>query len=151
MGFSGRYMAAHLLLPRLVASAGARRVLDAVEQKDEAYFVPVWMEAGFRFRPSFVHAQHAGYRFGVLTLPKPQEMTEAYLGLVAGKLDASDFGRYFTLEHSINFATPSEAATVIGEWRDGTHFNHGPGPRPTGDLSSVAWELVQAVVPRLLG
>src|SRR4029079_10818141 len=97
---------AHLFLPRVVASAGARRVLDAIEQKEEGFFVPVWMEAGLRFAPSFVHAEHAGFRFGVPTFPKPQDVTEAYLGLVVGKADAVAFSRYFTLERTVSFTTP---------------------------------------------
>jgi hypothetical protein len=102
------------------------------------------MEAGFRFTPMFLHAIHEGFRFGVLTFPKPREMTEAYVGIVVGRPEDPTFLRYFLWEESVSLdGTPS---TVLGEWQESRHMNYGPGPAFRGDLVNDAWELTRRIL-----
>jgi hypothetical protein len=52
---SPRYLAEHLIMPRYLREKGAAAALDAVERNDADFFIPVWIEAGFRFSPRFFY------------------------------------------------------------------------------------------------
>jgi hypothetical protein len=124
--------------------------LRAIEYRDSQFFTPLWVEAGMRFTPNLLYADHEGYRIGVLTFPTPRDMTEAYMGAVVGRYDDPQFVRYFTWELSASLMT-QERVTVIGEWdAHGRHMNHGGGPLPSGNLPTDVWQFVQAAL-RTLG
>ena len=141
---SPRYLAAHLLMPRFLREQGAPAVLDAIERGNAEFFQPVWMEAGFRFttRPSY-RAQ-GGLRVGVLTLPMPREVTEAYLAAVIGKTADPAYLRYFLWEKSESLFD-DKPHTVISEWATSGHLNYGQGPPFTGDLAKDTDEFVARV------
>ncbi len=137
---SPRYFAEHFLMPRFLAERGAAAVLAAIEARDAEFFVPVWMEAGFRFTPTFLTTTHGAWSIGLLTFPKPKQMTEAYFGVVVGRADDASFLRYFLLEESV------QNTTVVGESREGRHVNYGQGPPFSGDLATDAWSFTQRVI-----
>jgi len=126
-------MAEALIFPRFLHEKGAAAVLDAIEREDDDFFIPVWMTAGFRFSPVLIHLDRGDLRIGVITMPMPREMTEAWLGAVVGKRSDPTYLRYFLLEMSIHVLDQTPA-TVIGEWAGSTHRNHGGGPLTTSDL-----------------
>lgn len=127
-------------MPRFLAERGAAAVLGAIEARDAEFFVPVWMEAGFRFTPTFLSTSHGAWRVGLLTFPKPRQITEAYFGAVVGRTDEPTFLRYFLLEESV------DKSTVVGESREGRHVNYGAGSAFTGDLATDAWSFTQRVL-----
>jgi hypothetical protein len=141
---SPRYLAAHLLMPRFLREQGASVVLDAIERGDADFFLPLWVNAGFRFttRPSY--SAHGGLRVGVLTLPMPREVTEAYLAAVVGKTAEPAYLRYFLWEKSES-VFDDKPRTVISEWAGTEHRNYGQGPPFTGDLTRDTGEFVARV------
>ena len=141
---SPRYLAAHLLMPRFLREQGASVVLDAIERGDADFFLPLWVNAGFRFttRPSY--SAHGGLRVGVLTLPMPREVTEAYLAAVVGKTAEPAYLRYFLWEKSES-VFDDKPRTVISEWAGTEHRNYGQGPPFTGNLTKDSGEFVARV------
>ena len=85
------------------------------------------------------------WRVGVLSLPKPNEMGEAYMCAFVAKKNDAAVTRFFTLEHDYVLATKSNR-TVIAE-KDGSRFTkHGEGPAITGDFSLDANAFCDAVI-----
>jgi hypothetical protein len=134
-----------MLMPAFLREQGAAAALNAIECGDDAFFIPVWMRAGIRFAPRFFHATHGEFRVGVLTLPMPREMTEAYLAAVIGKRGDPAFLRYFLWESS-DSASDQGSGTVIGEWAEARHSNYGPGPPFTGDLVNDRAAFIERVL-----
>jgi len=62
----------------------------------------------------------------LVTFPAANHAAEAFYAVIA-PLDPAESRRYITLEFSWNVLT-DHPTTVIGEWRTGSHLNHGPGP-----------------------
>jgi hypothetical protein len=144
-GPSPRYLAEHFIMPRFLRERGASACLDAIAAKDDAFFIPVWFEAGFQFRPMFLSSTHGPYRIGIMTFPRPRESTEAYVGVVVGRADDPAFLRYFLWEESISFT--GEPATVLGEWDAASkHLNYGAGPKFSGSFENDIAELTRQVV-----
>jgi hypothetical protein len=130
---SPRYLAEHMLMPRFLREQGAPAVLDAIERNDADFFIPVWMDAGFRFTPKLVYRTLGELRLGVLTLPTPRQTTEAYLAAVVGKTSDPSYLRYLLWEASERLSGDAPRS-VIGEWTESAHRNHGEGPPFTGML-----------------
>jgi hypothetical protein len=132
---SPRYVAEHLVMPRFLREQGAGAVLDAMERNDADFFVPVWMQAGFRFTPRlFYQAAPEGRRIGVLTLPMPRKPTEAWLAAIVGSASDAAYLRYFLWEQGDSGDGPPRS--VIGEWSGTIHRNYGGGPPFTRDLAN---------------
>ena len=129
-----RYVAAHLILPRFLREKGAGAVLDAIERNDGDFFIPVWMEAGFRFTPRFFHQAAGALRYGVLTLPMPRQPTEAWFAALVGSASDPGYLRYFLWEQGESL--DGGPRTVVAEWSATGHLNYGDGPPFTGDLST---------------
>lgn len=142
---SGRYLAAHILMPRFIRDRGVANVLAAIERDDRDFFIPVWFEAGFRFDTLLIYTQQAEFSIGIIGMPKPREMTEAYLVAVVGKPADPTFCRYFLWEQSIS-VLDNAPRTVLGEWDDTRHRNHGDGPPFTGDLANDCAKFMVAVI-----
>ena len=132
---SPRYLAEHLIMPGFLRERGAAAVLDAIERSDSDFFIPVWMQAGFRFSPRFMYRTTGELRIGAMTLPRPREATEAYFAAVVGKPADAAFARYFLLEAS-DSAADGATRTIVGEWAASAHRNYGAGPPFTGDLAT---------------
>jgi hypothetical protein len=84
-----------------------------------------------------------GYTIYIITMPPPENITEAYFAAIVHKdgelhepMKPSPSTRYFLLERS--FAHP-----VLGEWQNGTHLNLGEGPEPNLEaFANVVFEHV---------
>ena len=142
---SPRYLAAHLLLPRFLREQGAVTVLDAVERNDADFFIPVWMQAGFRFTSRLFHQSADGLRVGVLTLPMPREPTEAWFAAVVGSTSDPAYLRYFLWEKGES-VLDNRPRTVITEWAGSQHRNYGEGPPFAGDLAGDRAAFVARVI-----
>ena len=141
---SPRYVAAHLLLPRFLREQGAPAVLDAIERGDADFFQPVGSMRASASRPGRAIGRK-GLRVGVLTLPMPREVTEAYLAAVVGKTPDPSYLRYFLWEKSES-VFDDKPRTVISEWAGTEHRNFGQGPPFTGDLAKDSGEFVERAV-----
>ena len=130
---SPRYFAAHLILPRFVREKGATVVLDAIERNDADFFIPVWMEAGFRFTPRFLHHVAGNLKLGVLSLPMPRQPTEAWFAAIVASASDPAYLRYFLWEQGESL--DEKPRTVVAEWSGTGHLNYGDGPPFTGDLA----------------
>lgn len=135
---SPRYLAEHVLLPRFLKERGAAAVLSAMQGGDRNYFLPVWMEAGFRFQPRLEFGEVNGLRLGLMSFPSPREAAEAYLAVVVGKASDPAFLRYFLWERG-------EPGTFITEWKGSSHLNHGAGAAFTGSLEEDGFRFLQRV------
>ena len=141
---SPRYLAAHLILPRFVREKGAAMVLDAIERNDADFFIPVWMEAGFRFTPRFLHQITGNLRLGVLTLPMPRQPTEAWFAAIVASASDPAYLRYFLWEQGESL--DDKPHTVVAEWSATGHLNYGAGPPFTGDLAGDRGAFVARVM-----
>lgn len=140
---SPTFALAHVFLPNLVKLKGAATVVGVIERKEKFFFDAVWQQAHIEHAP-FLHAQQRDpYKIGVIDLPPPKEMGEAYwVGFVTKKTDPS-FGRYFTLERDYVLATKSDR-TLVCERVGQQHTKHFEGPPVTGDQEKDAAAFVDA-------
>ncbi len=136
---------AHVILPNVMKLKGASVVMSAMERRDVALFAHVWEQTGVTHTPQVVAKEHDAWRIGVMSLPKPNEMGEAFMcAFVAKKQDAA-IARYFTVENDYVLATKSHR-TLLCE-RDGTRMvKLGDGPVLTGDFATDANAFVDAIV-----
>jgi hypothetical protein len=142
---SPRYLAEHMIMPRFLRETGFGNALAAIQRRDADYFIPVWMKAGFRFSPTLLFTERGDWRVGVLTLPQPREITEAYLAAIVGRISDPTHGRYFLLETAESIADKRKH-TVLGEWNETRHGNFGEGPPFTGNLPSDQAAFVDRVL-----
>ncbi|HEU0037518.1 MAG TPA: hypothetical protein VFQ53_43200 [Kofleriaceae bacterium] len=134
MAMSPAYALAHVFLPNHTKLKGAATLISAIERKEKAFFDIVWSQAFVTHDPQ-IHAElREPYRIGVISLPPPKEMGEAYLAGWLVKRNDPAFWRYYTLEHDYVLAR-RENRTVLAE-RDGQkHSKHGDGPPVTGNFA----------------
>jgi hypothetical protein len=130
---SPRYIAEHMLMPRFVRESGYPTVMAAIQRRDADFFIPVWMQAGFRFSATLLFTERDDWRVGVITLPQPRAITEAYFAAVVCRISDPSYGRYFLWETAESIFDQRQY-TVIGEWKESSHGNFGEGPPFTGDL-----------------
>lgn len=141
---------AHVVLPNLMKLKGAATLVSAMERRETAMFEHVWTQTGVEHKAQVIAKEkdqggHGVWRFGVLSLPKPSEMGEAYMCVFVAKKNDAAITRYFTLEHDYVLATKS-TKTVIAE-KDGSRVTkHGDGPPITGDFQADANAFVDAVM-----
>ena len=135
---SRRYLAVHFLLRDFLREVGAARALDAIAGKDAEFFARVWIEAGFKFAPLFLHEAKDGWRLGLITLPAPRESTEAYVALVASSMTAPERHRYILWEKGSPSQFDGSAQTFLCEWTAVGHVTHDDGPPYTGQLERDA-------------
>lgn len=140
---------AHVVLPNLMKLKGASTLVSAMERRDVTAFAQVWSQTGVDHVPQVIakEREHQGvaWRIGILSLPKPNEMGEAYMCAFVAKKNDAAVTRYFTLEYDYVLATKS-TRTVIGE-REGTRTTkHGEGSPVTGDFQTDAAAFVEAIL-----
>src|SRR5262245_32450255 len=131
---SPRYLAEHLIMPRFLREKGAAAALDAVERNDADFFIPVWMEAGFRFTTRLFHQAAGDLRIGVLTLPMPRQPTEAWFASIVGAASDPASLRYLLWEQGESL--DGKPSTVVAEWPGSSHLNYGEGTPCTGALAN---------------
>ena len=135
---------AHIVLPNLMKLKGAPVVVSAIERRDVSVFQQVWQQTGVAHTPQVMAKERDEWRIGVLSLPKPNEMGEAYMcAFIAKKTDAA-ITRYFTLEHDYVLAT-KQTRTLVCEREGQRTVKHGDGPAVTGDFAADANAFVDAI------
>jgi hypothetical protein len=140
---------AHVVLPNLMKLKGASTLVSAMERRDVSAFAQVWSATGVEHTPQVIakELEHMGssWRIGVMSLPKPNEMGEAYLCAFVAKKNDAAVTRYFTLEYDYVLATKA-TRTIIAE-RDGSRSTkHGEGPAISGDFMKDASAFIEAIL-----
>ncbi len=135
---------AHTLLPNLVKLKGPTAFVMAVERKDKAFFAQTWQQAFITHDPKFFAATMANtdgtvtYRIGIVDLPDPKDMGDAYMvGSVVKKHDSA-FGRLFLLEKDWVMKTKRDKTTVTE--REGAGASGQRTVRADGPVLSGTWE-----------
>jgi hypothetical protein len=137
MAMTPTYALAHVFLPNLVKLKGAATIVGVIERKEKFFFDTVWSQAYVEHTPFILSATRDIYRIGVLDLPAPKDLGEAFFfGLVVSSKDPS-YGRMFTLEHDYVLAKKVDR-TLVCE-REGTrHTKHFDGPVLSGNKEADA-------------
>ena len=149
MAMTPTYALAHVFMPNLVKLKGAATVIGVIERKEKFFFDQVWGQAHVEHHPQMTAQDRGDFKVGVIDLPKPREMGEAFMvGIVAKKGDPS-LGRLFLLEHDYVLAKKADR-TVVTE-RDGTrHTKHFDGPVLTGTFETDANAFMDAFMELLI-
>jgi hypothetical protein len=139
---------AHVVLPNLMKLKGASSLVSAMERRDVSAFAQVWQATGSEHTPQVIAKEReqdgAVWRFGVMSLPAPSEMGEAYLcAFVAKKNDPA--ARYFTLEYDYVLATKT-TRTLMAEREGAKTTKYGEGPKVTGDFQADASAFIDAIL-----
>jgi hypothetical protein len=135
---------AHLVLPNLMKIKGASTLVGAMERGDVSPFNSVWEQTGVEHSAKCIAKEKDPWRYGVLSLPTPKEMGEAYMCVFMAKKNDAAMTAYFTLEYDYVLAT-KQARTVIVEMDGKSKTKHGEGPAVTGDFQTDAAAFIDAV------
>ncbi len=140
---------AHVILPNLMKLKTAPVVVSSMERRDVSMFASVWQQTGIDHTPQVAAKEKnetvtGSWRMGIMSMPTPSEMGEAYMVAFVAKKNDAGVTRYFTLEHDYVLATKA-TRTVVCE-RDGTRMlKRGEGPPITGDFQKDAGEFIVMV------
>ena len=136
---------AHVVLPNLMKLKGASVVVSAMERRDVSLFQPVWTQCGVEHTPQVLAKERGDWRLGILSLPAPKEMGEAFMCAFVAKKNDAAMTKYFTLEHDYVLATKSTRTTLCE--REGQRTRKiGDGPPITGDFTADAAAFIDAVM-----
>ncbi|HUS33426.1 MAG TPA: hypothetical protein VMZ53_33220 [Kofleriaceae bacterium] len=141
---SGLDTIAHVVLPNLMKIKGASTLVGAMERRDVSAFAPVWEQTGVEHEPQCISKEKDPWRYGVLSLPTPTEMGEAYMCAFMAKKNDASVTAYFTLVYDYVLKTKT-ARTMICEVERGSTTKIGEGPPITGDFQTDASAFVDAV------
>ena len=149
MAMTPEYALAHVFLPNLFKLKGAATIVGVIGRKEKFFFDAVWGQAHIEHLVFVLAQDREPYRVGVIDLPPPKELGEAFfVGFVANKKDPS-MGRYFTLEKDYVLKTKSDR-TLVCE-REGTkHTKHFDGPVLTGNKDTDAVAFIDAFMELLI-
>ena len=136
---------AHVVLPNLMKLKGAATLVSAMERRDTSPFAQVWQQTGVTHTPQVIAKEKNEYRIGVMSLPAPKEMGEAYLCAFVAKKNDPAVTRYFTLEYDYVLAT-KQSKTVVCEREGQRTAKKGDGPPHTGDFQADATAFVDAIM-----
>ena len=136
---------AHVVLPNLMKLKGASTLVGAMERRDLSAFTQVWSQTGVDHSPQAVAKEIDVWRIGVLSMPKPNEMGEAFMCAFVAKKNDAAITRYFTLEHDYVLATKS-TRTIVCEREGQRTVKHGDGPAVSGDFQADANAFVDAIM-----
>jgi hypothetical protein len=135
---------AHLVLPNLMKLKGASMLVSAMARGDVSPFAAVWEQTGVEHSPQSTAKERDPWRYGVLSLPTPTEMGEAYMCAFMAKKNDAAITAYFTLEYDYVLAT-KKTRTIIAETDGKSSTKHGEGPPVTGDFQTDAAAFIDAV------
>lgn len=135
------YLFAHRVVPAMFF-ADPLKFLDTLENNGEGLLNFLWGKIGQdmkeedRLEPEGLGFELRqlgnGVRVGVIRLPKPKGLSEAYLTAAvyqAAEGAQEERRRYFTLERGMTLR--GKLGTVLGEWEGvKNHLNFGDGPDP---------------------
>jgi hypothetical protein len=139
MPTSPAYALAHTFLPNTTKLKGPTTMMVALEKRDQPFFDAIWKQAYIDHKPKIFTVERDGYRIGVLDLPPPKDLGEAFLaGWVIKKSDVT-FARFFLLENDYVLAKKASSTTLTEREgiQSGTikHSKLGPGSPVTGDFA----------------
>ncbi len=137
---------AHVILPNTMKLKGASVVVSAMERRDVSMFANVWEQTGITHTPQVLAKErNEMWRIGVLQMPAPSEMGEAYMVAFIAKKNDAAITRYFLLEYDYVLSTKS-VRTIVTE-RDGAKTTkRGEGPPITGDFAVDAGAFIDAIM-----
>lgn len=136
---------AHVVLPNVMKLKTVATLISAAERRDASAFAQVWQATGLTFAPQLMAKEKDDYRFGVMSLPTPTQMGEAYLCAFIAKKSDPSVTHYFTLEYEYVLAAKQAKTVVCG--RDGARtVKYGDGPAITGDFQADATAFVDAIL-----
>ena len=136
---------AHIVLPNLMKLKTAATLVSAIERRDTSPFAQVWQQTGVTHTPSVIAKDKDVWRMGVMSLPTPNEMGEAYMcAFVTKKTDVA-ITHYFTLEHDYVLAT-KQTRTIVCAREGQRTVKHGEGPAMSGDFQADATAFVDAII-----
>jgi hypothetical protein len=142
---------AHVILPNVMKLKGAAVIVSAMERRDVSAFAQVWQQTGVQHSPQMLAKERADvWRVGVLSMPTPSEMGEAYMVAFVAKKNDEATTRYFTLEYDYVLATKS-TRTIVCERESGKTLKRGEGPAITGDFQTDAGAFIDQIVNMLMG
>jgi len=145
MAMSPTFALAHVFLPNLVKLKNAATIVGVIERREKFFFDQLWNQAHVEHIVTLHAEQRGEYRFGVIDLPAPREMGEAYFAAVVAKTGDASWGKLFLLEHDYVLATKSDR-TFVSE-REGTrHSKLFEGPVLTGDKAVDAKAFVESIM-----
>ncbi len=118
-------------------------MVSAIERKEKSFLGPVWSQAHVTHDPALHAVFRDPHRIGVITLPPPAEIGEAFMVGIVVKSGEPAFMRYFTLEH--DFVLVKKANRTLLCERDGQkHTKYGDGPVLTGNTATDIQAFVDA-------
>ena len=136
---------AHLVLPNLMKLKGASTLVGAMERRDPSPFAQVWQQTGVEHTPQVSAKERDAWRIGVMSLPTPSQMGEAYMCAFVAKKNDAAITRYFTLEYDYVLATKT-AKTALCEREGQRTVKRGEGPALTGDFQTDSNAFVDAII-----
>ena len=136
---------AHIVMPNLLKLKGAGPIVTAMERRDVTMFQSVWDQCGVVHTPEVVAKDKDAWRIGVMSLPTPKEMGEAYLCAFVAKKNDVAITWYFTLEHDYVLATKATRTQVCE--REGQKTRKiAEGAPITGDFQTDASKFIDAIM-----
>ncbi len=154
MPTSPAYALAHTFLPNTTKLKGPITMMVALEKRDHGFLDPIWKQAFSDHKPKIFTVERDSYRIGVLDLPPPKDLGEAFFaGWVIKKSDTT-FARFFLLEHDYVLAKKANR-TVLTE-REGIQSGtakdskRGAGSPVTGDFAVDSLAFVDCFMELIL-
>jgi len=142
---------AHVILPNVMKLKGASTVVSAMERRDISMFAAVWQQTGVDHTPQVLAKErNETWRIGVLSMPTPTQMGEAYLVAFLAKKNDAAITRYFTLEYDYVLATKA-TRTMICEQDAGKSLKRREGPVFSGDFQTDASAFIDQIVNMIDG
>jgi hypothetical protein len=149
MAMTPTFALAHVFLPNLVKLKGAATIVGVIERREKFFFDTVWSQAHVEHTPFLLSASRDQYRIGVVDLPAPKDLGEAFFfAIVVSAKDAS-MARVFTLEHDYVLAKKADR-TLVCERAGTKHSKHFEGPALTGDKDADATAFINAFMELLI-
>ena len=139
---------AHLVLPNVMKLKGASTLVGAMERRDTSPFAHVWQQTGIEHAPQVIAKEKGDWRIGVMSMPAPGAIGEAYLVAFVAKKNDAAITKYFTLEYDYVLATKS-TKTVVCEREGNRTIRRGDGPAYAGDFQADASAFVDALATYL--
>lgn len=139
---------AHVVMPNVMKLKGASTLVGSLERGDTSPFAQVWQQTGVEHTPQAIAKEIGDWRVGVISLPKPSAMGDAYMCAFVAKKNEPTVARYFTLDYDYVLATKTEK-TVLCDQEMGRMIKRGDGPAITGDFATDASAFIDAAVEYL--
>ena len=149
MAQTASYALAHTFMPNLVKLKGALTVVGVMERKEKFFFDQVWAQAHVDHKPQLFTQDYGDYKIGVVDLPKPKEMGEAWFCAFVAKKGDTAWSRFFLLEHDYVLAKKADR-TVVTEREGVRHTKHFDGPAMTGVFETDAKAFIAAFMELMI-